>query len=90
MEQVIIDQENIVAIETTQNEAVIVDSTEATIVVTGLMGPPGLDTPQNLALLSDVNLSNLQDGSMLVYQQQTQTWLATRNLDNQIIEAGQF
>lgn len=90
MEQVIVDQDNTIAIETTQNEAVVVDSQQSTIVVTGLMGPPGIDSPQGIATLTDVDLTNLQNGSLLVYNQQTQTWIATRSLDNQIIEAGQF
>lgn len=40
--------------------------------------------------LVDVDLSDLEDGSVLVYQESTEKWVATRALEQQYINAGQF
>lgn len=59
---------------------------------TGPQGPPGQDGSgaNTISQLTDVNLTNLQNGSLLVYNNPTQKWVAQRDLDNQILEAGQF
>lgn len=46
--------------------------------------------PQHLQDLLDVDLSDLEDGSVLVYKQNTAKWTSTRLLEQQYIEAGQF
>ena len=40
--------------------------------------------------LEDVNLNNLTDGSILVYQTSTSKWTATTLLNQQTMEAGEF
>jgi hypothetical protein len=40
--------------------------------------------------LEDVNLTNLTNGSVLVYQTSTSKWNATTLLDQQTMEAGEF
>jgi hypothetical protein len=71
-----------------QTETIVVDNDTSVTVVTGLMGPPG--TVINLAQVPDIDISNLQNGSLLVYSAATSKWQATTTLDNQTLEAGQF
>jgi hypothetical protein len=40
--------------------------------------------------LEDVNLNNLTNGSILVYQTSTSKWTATTLLNQQTMEAGEF
>ena len=58
-----------------------------TVIITGMMGPP---TVNSISGAGDIDVSNLQSGSMLVYNTTTNKWIATRLLDQQTIEAGQF
>lgn len=71
----------------TEGSTVTVEVGTPTVVVTGQMGPPGAS---ELAGLVDIDLNNLQNGSLLVYSAAVQRWLATRTLDQQIFESGQF
>lgn len=86
----------------TTEGTVVVDRDTSVVVVGGIMGPPGDFGPQGpqgpqgesgiqeVALLTDVDTANLQDGALLVYSQATQKWTATRTLERQIIDSGQF
>ena len=74
-----------------QTETVVVNQDNAITVVTGLLGPKGNDgIVLNLASVPDVDVSNLQDGSLLVYSSAVSKWQASTTLNNQILEAGQF
>jgi len=76
-----------IVVTSCDNGTVIVEDKKATTVVTGLMPPPQAISVSNLA---DIDLTNLQNGGVLVYDSATQTWTATNKLENQIFEAGQF
>jgi len=39
---------------------------------------------------TDINVSNLEDGSVLVYKQSDENWVATRNLNQQNVDGGEF
>jgi hypothetical protein len=52
-----------------------------------MMPPPAVNS---LTASSDVDISGLQDGGVLVYNTATNKWTATNLLDKQIFEAGQF
>lgn len=69
------------------NQTVVVQDSQTTTIVTGIMGPRGTTTVQGL---DDIDLSNLQNGSLLVYSTADTKWKATTTLDNQTLEAGQF
>lgn len=43
-----------------------------------------------LSDLSDVDLSQKTDGSVLVYDQSNEKWAATKTLEKQIINGGNF
>lgn len=45
---------------------------------------------RRLGDLSDINLANAENGSVLVLDLETNQFVATRLLDNQFIEGGQF
>lgn len=39
---------------------------------------------------TDVNSTVLEDGSVLVYSTSSQKWTATRQLENQVLNGGQY
>jgi hypothetical protein len=66
---------------------VVIDDKPARIITSGMMPPPAVNS---LMASSDVDISGLQDGGVLVYSTATNKWTATNLLDKQIFEAGQF
>lgn len=61
-----------------------------TVITSAEQGPPGVDGTQNLYQLLDVDSTNKTEGSMLVYSSQNQKWVTTNQLENQIIDSGQY
>jgi hypothetical protein len=57
------------------------------VVSVGVQGPSGV-TQINAA--ADVDISNLTNGSLLVYSAQVEKWTATQLLENQTMECGQY
>lgn len=49
-----------------------------------------LQNPISMADLYDVDLSNLENGSVLVYKSLVNKWTSTRLLDLQVMEGGEF
>jgi phage baseplate assembly protein gpV len=75
-------------IVTDKDTTVIVQNPLNTRVITsGLSAPPASVSITNS---SDVDLTNLADGGILVYDSATQKWTAGNILEKQIFEAGQF
>jgi len=72
----------------TEQEVVVVTTDTTGVVVTGIMGPPGESS--KISEASDIDKTNLVNGATLVYASNSSKWIATRLLDNQILEAGQF
>jgi hypothetical protein len=66
----------------------VVANVEVTKVVTSGMMPPNM--VGTLTNSSDVDVSALQDGGILIYNATTNKWTATNLLEKQIFEAGQF
>jgi hypothetical protein len=66
---------------------VVTDDKPARIITSGMMPPPAVNS---ITASGDVDLTNLQDGGVLVYNTATNMWTATNLLDKQIFEAGQF
>jgi hypothetical protein len=59
--------------------------------IRGQRGPQGIPGGQvPLGNLDDVDASGKENGSVLVYKTITSKWTATRNLDLQIMEGGEF
>ncbi len=71
----------------TQTERVVATNEAGTVVITGVMGPPGLSS---ITYASDIDISQLTDGSTLVYLQSAAKWQATTLLEKQVMNGGFF
>ena len=69
---------NTVSVNTQSNNAVI---------AVGIQGPAG---PNSISQASDVDVTNLNHGSILVYKTNTNKWTSTTTLDAQDMEGGEF
>ena len=77
-------------IDVTKTERVVVQDKAPTVIVTGIMGPPGRSS---LSASTDIDLTDLPtlgDGSLLVYSATTQKWTASKTLDDVNVNAGFF
>ena len=88
----------------TEYDTILVDGSENTILVEGEaqtitiitsaeqgpQGPAGANGATTVAALTDVDLTSKTEGSMLVYSANTNTWIATTQLNNQSLESGQY
>lgn len=86
-EVVVTDQNNTFVTNTVPVQTVVTQTPRIQTIVTGMMAPT---SAVNVDQLRDVDISQLGEGSILVYNAQTQKWTATTLLDQQIIESGQF
>ena len=62
-------------------------------IITGSQGPQGIQGISGATTLSsvtDVNMTGLVDGAILVYDQASQFWKPKTTLDKQTIECGQY
>jgi hypothetical protein len=84
-EIIITEVNNAVVIE--RKEPVVVSSQSQTKIVVGGMIGPHVTT---LRGLSDMDLTDLTGGSLLVYNAGTEKWTATTMLNQQVVDAGQF
>lgn len=66
---------------------VISSGSESRVVSVGIQGPSGLS---QITSATDVDATNLQDGSVLVYKTQTNKWTSTTTLEAQNMEGGEF
>lgn len=90
--EVIVDQKHdILIVDDSPENTILVENPDITTIVTtaeqGPPGPPGITT---INQATDVNISNLENGSVLVYSQNTEKWVATRLLENQSVESGHY
>jgi hypothetical protein len=56
--------------------------------VVGIQGPSGRST--TVSSITDIDAANPENGSVLVFKQLTSKWTATRTLELQIMEGGEF
>lgn len=54
----------------------------------GPQGPQGDNT--SISIAPDVDVTNLQEGSLLIYSVQDQKWVANTQLTNQSLESGHY
>jgi hypothetical protein len=57
---------------------------------TGSQGEQGIPGPNTINTAEDVEITDLKDGSVLVYKTQISKWKATDILDSQTVDGGQF
>lgn len=70
-----------------KNSTIVSTVKEPTVIYTGIIGPPG---PGSIAEMPDVDASQLNSGSLLVYNAQTQKWTSTTLLNQQVVDSGQY
>lgn len=58
--------------------------------VQGPPGPPGTPGPNTISTATDIDMTNVQDGALLIYNANTSKFAADINLESQIIEGGHF
>lgn len=87
METIVVSTTETAVLTTETSSTVVSDNDVVTTIVTGLMGPPGATM---LAGLDDIDFDSLSAGATLVYDTAINKWVATRILDQQIIECGQY
>jgi len=75
------------AVVTEKNNTVIVEHKQPQVIVAGMIGPQGVTSVQGL---SNVDVTNLTDGGILVYKSLVEKWVATTTLDAQNLEGGYY
>ena len=90
--------ETIVVSEDTEPQVIIVTTDEPLVIVEvnepgpqgiqGEQGVPGSSVP--LSEMLDVDATNLNNGSILVYSITAEKWVATTLLENQSVESGHY
>lgn len=91
-EQVVLAERDAVEqITISETETLVVSNDTAITIVTGMIGPKGADgIVTSLGSIPDVDITDLKNGSLLIYSTAASKWQATTTLNNQILEAGQF
>lgn len=87
MTNVVVTEDGNRAVVTDIHTTVVTVQEAPRTIVTGMMGPAG---SAKLSDAQDLDLSALGSGSLLVYNPNTQKWVATTILSQQIFESGQF
>jgi len=72
---------------TEKHNTVVIRTETPKVILTGIMGPPGKST---ITAMEDVDVSQLNSGSLLVYNTQTQKWTSTTLLNQQVVDSGQY
>lgn len=57
------------------------------VVAVGIQGPSG---PNSISTAADVDATDTQNGSILVYKTSTNKWTSTTVLDSQNMEGGEY
>jgi hypothetical protein len=79
-----------IIVEDSQETILVETPGQVTVLTVAEQGPAGADGIQNIEDALDVDSSNKVQGALLVYSTQNQKWVATTQLENQTIEAGQY
>lgn len=69
------------------NTYIVSDVGSTKVITSGMLPPPAVNNITNSA---DVDLSNLADGGVLVYDAISQLWVATNRFEKQVFEAGEY
>lgn len=85
---VVVESVSTVTNTSSETNTVVQSLDTPTIIVGGIMGPAGPSA--NLSASGDVDITNLQDGSTLIWNATSSRWQASKLLEKQIINAGFF
>ena len=56
----------------------------------GIQGIQGIQGTSNINQATDVDVTNIKEGSLLIYNQPNAKWVASNTLENQALECGQY
>lgn len=81
-----------VAVAVNVIQSVISSGSSTTIIsaAQGPQGPTGAAGASSVNGLSDVDVSSLVNGALLIYNQQLGLWKASKTLEQQTLECGQY
>lgn len=83
-----------VKVTNNQSKVVSVNTQSTTEVISvGVQGPSGAQGPSgvtNISQASDVDVTNISDGAILVYATDSAKWTATTALEKQAVEGGHY
>lgn len=88
MTEVVITDAHSTVVEQGHHTTVVEETNRITTVVTGIMGPTGKVT--SLSSIPDIDTTNLELGSILVYNPAVSKWVSTTLLDQQNVDCGEF
>jgi len=70
--------------------ALVVDGGGSTITTIGIQGTSGAAVPLSENVQVDIVSEGLNNGSLLVYKTNTSKWTATKTLNLQTVDSGEF
>lgn len=73
-------------IATEANNTVVIQNQSSFAIVAGAIGPRA----NSIGVMEDVDLTNLADGGLLIYDDNIKRWVAGNLLQKQVIESGQY
>lgn len=90
--EIIVDQkyDTIIVDDSPENTILVQNPDITTIVTSAEQGPPGPPGITSISQATDVDTSNIEEGSVLVYSESSEKWVATRLLENQSVESGHY
>lgn len=68
--------------------AIVTQTNDFSVSSVGIQGLSASDA--NVEMLNNVDATNLQNGSLLIYKTSTSKWTASTLLDQQVMEGGEF
>lgn len=85
-------ENTLASILVSEQEVVVVTTDSSGVVVTGIMGPPGVDGITRVSDMSDIDKTGLVDGALLVYSSAVDKWRATDSIEpgSIFIDPGEF
>jgi hypothetical protein len=83
-------QHDTIIVEDSQDTILVETPGQVTVLTAAEQGPPGPAGIQNISDAFDVDSTNKTNGSVLVYSNQNQKWVATTQLENQNVESGHY
>lgn len=96
-EVIVVAEADTLVVSEEKTNTVITNSTDVQVITEGAQGPMGpkgdkgdTGASTNISNAPDVNITNLQDGSLLIYSSQEQKWVANTQLTNQSLESGHY
>ena len=93
--EVIVDTQYDTILVEGSEQTILVESETTTTIITpaeqGPQGPPGLSASQQpISTAPDMDVTNIQEGSLPIWSVQSQKWVASTQLTNQSLESGQY